>query len=59
MCSFCTLQITIIYKDGVVIKLESIWGEVEGEVKPDEVALKDRVKLGVSPSTKVEYWDVR
>jgi hypothetical protein len=67
VCSFCTLQITIIYKDGVVIKLESIWGEVEGEVevevevevKPDEVALKDRVKLGVSPSTKVEYWDVR
>jgi hypothetical protein len=63
VCSFCTLQITIIYKDGVVIKLESIWGEVEVEVevevKPDEVALKDRVKLGVSPSTKVEYWDVR
>ena len=61
VCSFCTLQITIIYKDGVVIKLESIWGEGEGEVevKPDEVALKDRVKLGVSPSTKVEYWDVR
>ena len=44
-----------------MIKLESIWGEgeVEVEVKPDEVALKDRVKLGVSPSTKVEYWDVR
>jgi hypothetical protein len=59
VCSFCTLQITIIYKDGVVIKLESIWGEGEVEVKPDEVALKDRVKLGVSPSTKVEYWDVR
>ena len=63
VCSFCTLQITIIYKDGVVIKLESIWGEGEGEVEVevevDEVALKDRVKLGVSPSTKVEYWDVR
>ena len=26
--SFCTLGITVIYKDGVVIKLESIWGEV-------------------------------
>jgi hypothetical protein len=59
VCSFCTLQITIIYKDGVVIKLESIWGEGEVEVEVDEVALKDRVKLGVSPSTKVEYWDVR
>jgi hypothetical protein len=28
VCSFCTLGITVIYKDGVVIKLESIWGEV-------------------------------
>ena len=74
--SFCTLQITIIYKDGVVIKLESIWGEVEveGEVEPhldklsqvkqsdqsqDETKFKDSVKLGLSPSTKVEYWDCR
>ena len=76
VCSFCTLQITIIYKDGVVIKLESIWGEVEveGEVEPhldklsqvkqsdqsqDETKFKDSVKLGLSPSTKVEYWDCR
>ena len=76
--SFCTLQITIIYKDGVVIKLESIWGEGEGEgegeVEPhldklsqvkqsdqsqDETKFKDSVKLGLSPSTKVEYWDCR
>ena len=74
--SFCTLQITIIYKDGVVIKLESIWGEGEGEgegephldklsqVKQsdqsqDETKFKDSVKLGLSPSTKVEYWDCR
>ena len=74
--SFCTLQITIIYKDGVVIKLESIWGEgeVEGEGEPhldklsqvkqsdqsqDETKFKDSVKLGLSPSTKVEYWDCR
>ena len=74
--SFCTLQITIIYKDGVVIKLESIWGEgeVEVEVEPpldklsqvkqsdqsqDETKFKDSVKLGLSPSTKVEYWDCR
>ena len=28
VCSFCTLGITVIYKDGVVIKLESIWGGV-------------------------------
>ena len=68
VCSFCTLQITIIYKDGVVIKLESIWGEVEVEdkvevealeTKPDETHFKDSVKLGLSPSTKVEYWDCR
>ena len=68
VCSFCTLQITIIYKDGVVIKLESIWGEGEGEVEvevealktePDETHFKDSVKLGLSPSTKVEYWDCR
>ena len=72
--SFCTLQITIIYKDGVVIKLESIWGEVEVEGEPhldklsqvkqsdqsqDETKFKDSVKLGLSPSTKVEYWDCR
>ena len=80
--SFCTLGITVIYKDGVVIKLESIWGEVEGEgegegeveVEPhldklsqvkqsdqsqDETKFKDSVKLGLSPSTKVEYWDCR
>ena len=68
VCSFCTLQITIIYKDGVVIKLESIWGEVEVEDKvevealktePDETHFKDSVKLGLSPSTNVEYWDCR
>ena len=74
--SFCTLQITIIYKDGVVIKLESIWGEGEVEVEgephldklsqvkqsdqsQDETKFKDSVKLGLSPSTKVEYWDCR
>jgi hypothetical protein len=72
--SFCTLQITIIYKDGVVIKLESIWGEGEVEGEPhldklsqvkqsdqsqDETKFKDSVKLGLSPSTKVEYWDCR
>ena len=66
--SFCTLQITIIYKDGVVIKLESIWGGVEGKVEDkveelktesDESKFKDPVKLGLSPSTKVEYWDCR
>ena len=80
VCSFCTLQITVIYKDGVVIKLESIWGEVEVEVneevevevneevedkfkelepESDETKFKDSVKLGLSPSTKVEYWDCR
>ena len=58
MCSFCTLGITVIYKDGVVIKLESIWGVVEGD-KPGPDDLKDRVDLGCSPSTKVEYWDAR
>jgi len=59
--SFCTLQITIIYKDGVVIKLESIWGEGEGGVdkEVEDEKFKDRVKLGLSPSTKVEYWDCR
>jgi hypothetical protein len=67
VCSFCTLGITVIYKDGVVIKLESIWGEGEGgvdkEVEDDKFVedekFKDRVKLGISPSTKVEYWDCR
>ena len=72
VCSFRTLGITVIYKDGVVIKLESIWGEggepdvgsskldvgcCELNVCPN--GLKDKVKLGCSPSTKVEYWDVR
>ena len=68
--SFCTLGITVIYKDGVVIKLESIWGEGEvneevedkfKELEPesDETKFKDSVKLGLSPSTKVEYWDCR
>ena len=70
--SFCTLGITVIYKDGVVIKLESIWGEGEVEVneevedkfkelepESDETKFKDSVKLGLSPSTKVEYWDCR
>ena len=74
--SFCTLGITVIYKDGVVIKLESIWGEVNEEVEvegegegedkfkelepeSDETKFKDSVKLGLSPSTKVEYWDCR
>ena len=66
VCSFCTLGITVIYKDGVVIKLESIWGEgevVDKEVEDDKCVedekFKDRVKLGLSPSTKVEYWDCR
>ena len=70
VCSFCTLGITVIYKDGVVIKLESIWGEGEvneevedkfKELEPesDETKFKDSVKLGLSPSTKVEYWDCR
>ena len=70
VCSFCTLGITVIYKDGVVIKLESIWGEVEDKDKvedkveelkteSDETKFKDPVKLGLSPSTKVEYWDCR
>ena len=66
VCSFCTLGITVIYKDGVVIKLESIWGEVEDKVEveelktqSDETKFKDPVKLGLSPSTKVEYWDCR
>lgn len=73
VCSFCTLGITVIYKDGVVIKLESIWGGGEGgvdkevedekfkELEPesDETKFKDSVKLGLSPSTKVEYWDCR
>ena len=64
VCSFCTLGITVIYKDGVVIKLESIWGEGEGEgeelkTQSDETKFKDPVKLGLSPSTKVEYWDCR
>jgi hypothetical protein len=67
VCSFCTLGITVIYKDGVVIRLDSIWGEVEVDEpdvslsKPDvgPNGLKDKVKLGCSPSTKVEYWDCR
>jgi len=73
VCSFCTLGITVIYKDGVVIKLESIWGEVDERVdkevedekfkelepESDETKFKDSVKLGLSPSTKVEYWDCR
>ena len=66
VCSFCTLGITVIYKDGVVIKLESIWGEGEDKVEveelktqSDETKFKDPVKLGLSPSTKVEYWDCR
>jgi hypothetical protein len=72
VCSFCTLGITVIYKDGVVIKLESIWGGVEDKVEDkgedkgeelktqsDETKFKDPVKLGLSPSTKVEYWDCR
>ena len=40
VCSFCTLQITVIYKDGVVIKLESIWGEV-ALLLPKVVGLKE------------------
>jgi len=59
VCSFCTLGITVIYKDGVVIKLESIWGEGDMDSELDNVVLKNPIKLGVSPSTKVEYWDVR
>ena len=78
VCSFCTLGITVIYKDGVVIRLDSIWGEGEGEGEPrldklskgegephldklsqGEGEFKDSVKLGLSPSTKVEYWDCR
>jgi hypothetical protein len=59
LCSLGTLQITVIYKDGVVIKLDSIWGEGEGEGEPGPPDLKDRVKLGCSPSTIVEYWDAR
>ena len=66
------------FKDGSVIKLESIWGEgiepvepIEPEVGSSELdvgagefnvcpdGFKDRVKLGCSPSTSVEYWDVR
>ena len=65
------------FKDGSVIKLESIWGEVEpvkqiepevGSIELDANSgklnvcpdgLKDKVKLGCSPSTSVEYWDVR
>ena len=65
------------FKDGSVIKLESIWGEgepgkqIEPEVGSIELdvnsgklnvcpdGLKDKVKLGCSPSTSVEYWDVR
>ena len=76
--SLCTLQITIIHKDGFVIKLDSIWGvaiepvePIEPEVGSSELDagsgelnvgpndLKDRVKLGCSPSTSVEYWDAR
>jgi len=57
VCSICTLEITVIFKDGVVIKLDSIWGGVEQDVGPDD--LKDRTNLGCSPSTIVEYWDVR
>ena len=38
--SFCTLGITVIYKDGVVIKLESIWGEV-ALLLPKVVGLKE------------------
>ena len=79
VCSFRTLGITVIYKDGVVIKLDSIWGEGDepgvgsskldvGSSKLDVGSskldvgpngLKDRTTLGCSPSTKVEYWDVR
>ena len=70
LCSLGTLQITVIYKDGVVIKHDPIWVRVDGRVRlKDRVKvkvtleadpdLKDRIKLGVSPSTSVEYWDVR
>ena len=77
VCSFCTLEITVMFKDRSVIKLESIWGEgepvkqTEPEVGSIELdvnsgklnvfpdGLKDKVKLGCSPSTSVEYWDVR
>jgi hypothetical protein len=65
LCSLGTLQITVIYKDGVVIKLDPIWCEVdEPDVGSSELdvgpnGLKDKVKLGCSPSTDVEYWDAR
>lgn len=75
VCSFCTLEITVMFKDGSVIKLESIWGEVGKQIEPEVGSieldvnsgklnvcpdgLKDKVKLGCSPSTSVEYWDVR
>ena len=72
--SLCTLQITIIHKDGFAIKLDSIWGvgdggepevgSVEldvgsGELNVGPNDLKNKVKLGCSPSTRVEYWDCR
>ena len=46
--SFCTLGITVIYKDGVVIKLESIWGEDNLDAPLDSVV-----------KTKVDYWDAK
>ncbi len=50
--SFCTLGITVIYKDGVVIKLESIWGEVEDNL---DAPLDSVVKTKVD----TDYWDVK
>ena len=50
--SFCTLGITVIYKDGVVIKLESIWGEVEDNL---DAPLDSVVKTKVDS----DYWDAK
>jgi len=50
--SFCTLGITVIYKDGVVIKLESIWGEVKDNL---DAPLDSVVKTKVDS----DYWDAK
>ena len=54
VCSFCTLEITVIYRDGLRLSFENRWKRKKVEQK-----LKDRVKQGVSPSAIVEDWDCR
>lgn len=66
LCSFCTLQITVIYRDGLRLSFENHWKRkkikpaFENEFRSDpDPQFKDRVKQGLSPSTIVEDWDCR